>query len=101
MDSFKRVVEVLEDLNSKCKTPIISQDEFSEEYQNLEDFIEIPKQIEELVEKLKRTNEENIDSTVETLIYLHLKLSDCIWHIDQLHELVKRSAGNIRDAIRE
>jgi hypothetical protein len=50
-----------------------------------------------LVGKLKCVNSDDIDTIVENLIHLHLKLSDCIWHLDQIHELVKRVAGNIRD----
>jgi hypothetical protein len=96
-ESLRRILQLLQDLNSRVKTPIISESEFTEEYENLDEFSELPRQIEVLVGKLKCVNSDDIDTIVENLIHLHLKLSDCIWHLDQIHELVKRVAGNIRD----
>lgn len=79
--------------------PFISQNEFEEEYENLSDLVQLPEQISELVHDIKELDIENIDPLVEKLIHLHLKLSDCIWHIDQVHELVERACGNIRDSL--
>lgn len=97
-ESLRSILQLLEALNSRLKTPIISQSEFTEEYRNLDEFSELPRQIEALVGKLNQINTDDIETIIENLIHLHLKLSDCAWHIDQIHELVKRVAGNIRDA---
>ncbi|MBH8605919.1 hypothetical protein [Thermoactinomyces sp. CICC 10522] len=99
VDSLRSILELLEELNARCKTPIISRNEFKEEYENLNDFTQLQPQISELIHDIKELDVKNIDLIVEKLIHLHLKLSDCIWHIDQIHELVKRACANIRNSL--
>lgn len=98
---LKSVLSLLQEINSQCKSAVITQEEFEEETENLKDFKGLLNNLKKLVDSIEDSNKnkDEIDSTVEQLIHLHLKLSDSIWHIEQIHELVKRMAGNYRESV--
>lgn len=52
-------------------------------------------ELRDILSKLENSDSHSVDETVETLLQLHLKYSDCIWHIDQIHELVKKRQETI------
>ncbi|OMC64443.1 hypothetical protein BK126_25330 [Paenibacillus sp. FSL H7-0326] len=74
------------------------KEELNEQVSNLNDFQEMIIELRDILSKLENSDSHSVDETVETLLQLHLKYSDCIWHIDQIHELVKKKAGNYRDS---
>ncbi|MGN7472357.1 hypothetical protein [Brevibacillus sp. SAFN-007a] len=63
---------------------VIGDDEIIEIIENLKDFSSIPDEITKILRSVKDAERENVDEIVENLIYLHLKLSDSIWHVEQI-----------------
>ncbi|MED1793616.1 hypothetical protein P4V54_13105 [Brevibacillus nitrificans] len=98
-NELKSIVELLQRLNNGCNQKVIGDDEVIEILEELQDFSSIPDEIAKILKGVKDTEIENVDEIVENLIHLHLKLSDSIWHIEQIHELVKRMAGNYRESL--
>lgn len=93
-----RTYTVLSRLNASCREKVISQEELDEQNSNFEDFQKMVVELRDILTKLESGDLKSVDETVETLLQLHLKFSDYIWHIDQVHELVKKMAGNYRDS---
>ncbi|MDU0328932.1 hypothetical protein ACTNDP_20315 [Paenibacillus barengoltzii] len=97
-EELMRTYTVLSRLNASCREQVISQEELDEQDSNFEDLRKILIELGNILTKLESNDLKSVDETVETLLQLHLKFSDYIWHIDQVHELVKKMAGNYRDS---
>jgi hypothetical protein len=96
-NSLESILDLLIKINDQCKREVISKDVFDEEKQNIKDFEKVLSETPKLIESISNSNDTN--EIVEKLIYLHLNLSDSIWHIEQIHELVKLMAGKYRESI--
>lgn len=92
-------IDILSRINDFCSSRVISQVEIKEQKENLEDFDVMLDELLATLETLEDYRSLSVDDIVETLLQLHLKLSDYIWHVDQVHELVKKMAGNYRGSI--
>ncbi|EJW16715.1 hypothetical protein M5X00_29235 [Paenibacillus alvei] len=97
-DELFRTYNILSRINDSCRVKVITQEELNEQDTNLKDFQVMITELGDTLSKLENSNLLSVDETVETLLQLHLKYSDYIWHIDQIHELVKKMAGNYRDS---
>lgn len=97
-EELMRTYTVLSQLNDSCNVKVLSQDELNEEKSNLEDCQKTITELKNILSDLENNDLRSVDATVESLLQLHLKFSDYIWHIDQIHELVKKMAGNYRDS---
>ncbi|MNO47726.1 hypothetical protein D3C76_380490 [compost metagenome] len=93
-----RTYNILSRINDSCRVKVITQEELNEQDFNLKDFQVMITELRDTISKLENSDSLSVDETVETLLQLHLKYSDYIWHIDQIHELVKKMAGNYRDS---
>lgn len=98
-DEFMQTIEVITSLNNSCKKRVLSQAEIDEQMENLNDFQSMVVELKKILFDFKTCHSMSVDETVELLLQLHLKFSDYIWHVDQLHELVKKMAGNYRDSV--
>lgn len=96
-EELSKTLDIILNLNNACAKKIITQEEINEQKDNLEDYKIIFFEIENILSKIERDNLDSVDDTVEALVQLHLKYSDYIWHIDQMHELVKKMIGNYRN----
>ena len=96
-----RTLEVFKKINNICKFEIVHLNEFLEQEENLKDFSNLLKEYEQILTNLEKMNPSDEDTIIEEMIYLHLKLSDSIWHLNQVHCIVKNTAGNYREKIQE
>ncbi|AIG26583.1 hypothetical protein [Brevibacillus laterosporus] len=92
-----KTIGILSRLNDSCRKKIISQEELEEQMANLEEFTNLVVELRTVLSKLDG-DKHSVGDVVENLLQLHLKYSDYIWHIDQIHELIKKMAGNYRDS---
>ena len=97
-EELLRTFNILSRLNDSFGEKVISQEELDEQDSNLEYFGKMVIELRDILSKLENSDTQLVDETVETLLQLHLKFSDYIWHTDQIHELVKKMAGNYRDS---
>ncbi|MFB5759849.1 hypothetical protein [Paenibacillus medicaginis] len=97
-EELLRTYNVLSRLNDSCQKKVISQEELDEQDSNFDDLRKMVVELRDILSKLESSDMQSIDETVGTLLQLHLKFSDYIWHIDQIHDLVKKLAGNYRDS---
>ena len=96
INEIEKTLEVLEKLNAQLgKHRILTKEEIEEEYANISDFAILKKELNSLLEDLQGSAD--VDETCKLIIELHLKILDYIWHYDQLHELVRKMAGNYRE----
>ena len=93
-----RTYNIISRINDSCQVKVITQEELIEQDSNLKDFQEMFTELGDILSKLENSESLSVDEMVETLLQLHLQYSDYIWHIDQMHELVKKMAGNYRDS---
>lgn len=101
INQLEQIIKILEILNQKCTSDVIQTDEFSEVKDDLLDFSQVVADLQDLLDSCSSLTASNTDEIVSLLILIHLKLSDTVWHIDQVHSLVKRMAGNFRDRVSE
>lgn len=97
LNQLEQIIELLEELNQKCSSNVIQSKEFFEIKDDLSDFSQVVSDLQNLLDSNSSLSASNIDEIVSLLIHIHLKLSDTVWHIDQVHSLVKRMAGNFRE----
>lgn len=91
-------IHVLKELNNECKIPIIKKKEFEEQEDNLKDFQKAIDDMNILLKKIKnKKSNHNLDQVMEDLIHLHISYCDVIWHIEQVHGMVRKITGNYRD----
>lgn len=93
-----RTYNILSRLNDSCRVKVITQEELNEQKANLKDFQVMITELGDILSKLENSESLSVDETIETLLQLHLKYSDYIWYIDQIHELLKKMTGNYRDS---
>ena len=93
-----RTYNIISRINDSCQVKVITQEELIEQDSNLKDFQEMFTELGDILSKLENSESLSVDEMVEILLQLHLQYSDYIWHIDQMHELVKKMAGNYRDS---
>jgi hypothetical protein len=99
MEFLTKTALILRSLNDSCKSKIFNDEELSELDSNVEDFQKLLFELEKLLSVFEDTKNQSVDHQVENLIHLHLKYSDVIWHYDQVHEMIKKMAGNYGDSI--
>ena len=87
---LKQVVLTMQKLNNKVGKSVFSEEEISDELENIIDAEKISDEIMQLLHDLLKTDLSDRNRVDEKLVFLHLKLLDCIWHIEQVHEMVKK-----------
>lgn len=91
-------IEVLALLNNRVNKSIISEKEFVEQKDNINDFKILIKKMNHAINVLNNSENSSTEDIMEQLHILHLSFSDCIWQFDQVHALVKQMLGNYRDS---
>ncbi len=94
---LKKVLSTLIKLNEKSKESILQQSEIDEQLENLQEFEEKGGQLSKIAEAIDQANPENVDEICDLLLKLHFLFVDYMWQLDEIHELVKKMAGNYRD----
>lgn len=97
-EDLVKTISILSRLNDSCRKKIFSKNELEEQTSNLEDFSKVIMELRSILSNLDGETH-SMEDIIENLLQLHLKYSDFIWHIDQIHELVKKVAGNYRDSL--
>ncbi len=88
---LKNTLDMLQRLDSCLKVETISKDVFTEEFNNINDFVELKKEIDQLLQNLNQINCDDTELVLEFLAQLHIKFEHVSWHVDQVHNLIKKS----------
>lgn len=101
IDEFKRTLDILNDLNKKCKEEkdceIIDEKEFKEQYENINDLPKMFKDMRNVLNKFENCKEKTYTQNLDELIELHIKYSDYRSEIKEIHELIKKMIGGLSD----
>ena len=96
-EQLKVTLSILMELNEKCKLvkgiEIISKSEFEEQMDNLNDYTTTFSEMNLILENLEKNTELSQNAIESELHKLHIKFSDTIWHVNEVHELVKGMIG--------
>lgn len=82
------VLSLVKRLNTQLTPPVVSAEELQQEEENLQDIRELLRSVSSLVTTIGAKLGRSGEDLTEGLIHLHLKLSDMMWHIDQIDELL-------------
>lgn len=93
------IVLLLQKINAQISKPVFSKDTITEELENAADAQENSTEINTLLRTLLDTDIKNAEHVDDHLFLLHLKLLDAIWHIDQVHVMVKDLIVKYRDSL--
>jgi hypothetical protein len=91
LDTLRRILSLIEDINSRASISAITQKEIDEEKANIEEFAEVLNSTSQLVDDIRMKLETSGSDVSDSMVYLQLKLSDIIWHIEQVHNLLKKT----------
>lgn len=73
---------------------MIKKKEFEEQEADLKDFEKMIERVDLLLEKITaENNNKNIDMDIESLAYLHVNYCNIEWHVERVHELIKKMIG--------
>ncbi|MCL6603145.1 MAG: hypothetical protein K6T94_09745 [Paenibacillus sp.] len=96
-EQLKVTLSILMELNDKCKLnkgiEIINKAEFEEQLDNLNDYSIMVNEMNLILDNLKNNTELSFSATESELHKLHIKFTDTIWHVNEVHELVKKMIG--------
>lgn len=88
---LKNTLNILHQLDRCLKVKIVSENVFTEESNNINDFIDLKKDIHLLLQNLTQVNCNDTELVIELLAQLHIKFEHISWHVDQIHALIKKS----------
>lgn len=94
---LNKVLSTLIELNEKSEGNILDQSEIKEQLENLEEFKDKSGDLYRVAESIDKENPKELDRMSELLLKLHFLFVDYIWQLDEMHELVKKMAGNYGD----
>lgn len=100
-DNFKKTIEVLTYINELIKQKehieIVSREELDDKISNLDEYSELVNNMSRNLEKLSNSHIYPINDIESLLHKLHQNFSDYIWHIDEIHDLLKNFIANFPD----
>lgn len=91
------LIQSLQNLHTTMQMNMISDSEFKEEKENIQDFIEVEQRLTIFINELEIVQQ--VDQVVSALIYVYLETMNCIWHIEQINEIIKKILSHIDPAI--
>ena len=98
LNELQTTLDILNNLNLKCKQEknieIISQSDFNEQLENLDDFVKMHNDMKLLLKDFENCKNENFSLNVSKLLKLHIKFCDYEWHINEIHELLRKMIGS-------
>lgn len=89
---LEKTINLLEILNNTAN--VVSDNEIEEQKENLRTIIIFLKEFDVLLDSFEKIDFNDRNSIDDKLVKLHLKYCDLEWYIDEIHELVKKIAGN-------
>ncbi len=96
---LESILFLLQNINNQMTKPIFTDKEIKEELENAADAKKLTLDINLLLRELTKTDKKETNLMIKNLILLHLKLSDSIWHIEQVHEMVKNLIAKYPDSL--
>ena len=81
----------IQKLNNLCGDKILTEAQFAEAFDDLNDFEKVLAKIKIDVNNLKNINMNEIKMIANTLIDIHVQLQNIIWQVDQTHEIVVKA----------
>ncbi len=93
---FEKTLEILSELNRLKDNNIYSEVNLEEEKDNIKDIDNIEEKFKILIETLEKTDKNDKDKVIKSLIDLHIVFCDFIWQYDRLHEMIKDMIGRYR-----
>ncbi|MEI4803834.1 hypothetical protein WAZ07_21885 [Bacillus sp. FJAT-51639] len=100
-DNFKKTIEILTYINELIKQrehiEIVGREELDDKISNLGEYSELVNNMSLNLEKLSNSHIYSTNDIENLLHKLHQNFSDYIWHIDEIHDLLKNCIANFPD----
>ncbi|MGB8367103.1 MAG: hypothetical protein WCD44_01980 [Candidatus Babeliales bacterium] len=90
IEELNKILEMIKLLNQNIKKEIISKKRLKEEQVNINDFIILQQNMKKSLEKLISIDKNKSEKILIGLSDLNMDLHNVVWHIEQLHELIKK-----------
>ena len=90
IEELNKILKVIESLDKHIKKEIISKKKLKEEQANLNDFVELHQDIKKNLEELNKIDADEPKKVLMLLADLNMNFHSVIWHLEQLHELIKK-----------
>lgn len=75
---------------------IYSEANLEEEKGNIKDIDSLERNLKMIINNLEKTDKNDKDKIIKSLIDLHIVFCDFIWQYEQLHEMIKDIIGKYR-----
>jgi hypothetical protein len=90
IEELNKILEMIKLFNQDIKKEIISKKRLKEEQVNINDFIILQQNMKKSLEKLISIDKNKSEKILIGLSDLNMDLHNVVWHIEQLHELIKK-----------
>ncbi|WP_217558872.1 DUF3883 domain-containing protein [Paenibacillus sp. GbtcB18] len=94
-----RTYALLNRMNEMTNNKLIDEETLQEQFENVNEFENDFLDFNVQLNRIKDLNLSNIDQVVEYMVLLHLKFDKLKWYLDEMHEIVRHSAGNYRELL--
>lgn len=91
------ILNILEALNFKTK--IVNEMDFEEQYDNLQDFKELNKDLNIILNKFNTVNLIDVDEAEGLLFEIHRIITTCEWHFSEISDLNAKILKQYKDKI--
>lgn len=93
---FEKILDILNELNKFKNNEIYSEANLEEEKDNIKDIDSLERNLKIIINNLEKTDKNNKDKIIKSLIDLYIVFCDFIWQYEQLHEMIKDIIGKYR-----
>lgn len=93
---FEKILDILNELNKFKNNEIYSEANLEEEKGNIKDIDSLERNLKMIINNLEKTDKNDKDKIIKSLIDLHIVFCDFIWQYEQLHEMIKDIIGKYR-----
>ncbi|OIK10807.1 hypothetical protein BIV60_20270 [Bacillus sp. MUM 116] len=98
---LKRTIKVCNEINELIKErehiEVINKEELEDKVDNMKELSITIKDLNGIIDTLSNPSQLSSQEIESLFLKLHILFSDYIWHVDEVHELIKNIIANFPD----
>lgn len=88
-NEFKKILDLLENVNKNRRKKIVSLGELTKEYQRIDDLHLLDKKSVKQLDLLEKTYDSSIDDIMKPICNLDVYLGTYVWHIESMRDITE------------
>ncbi|WP_111292455.1 hypothetical protein [Bacillus safensis] len=97
---YKKLEGILDILgNLNARTNIVKEEDLDEQYENLEDFTMLTKELDNILNSFDSLDKNNVDEIEKMLFELHRIITTFEWHFSEISDLNTKVLKKYQDKV--